>query len=302
MDPQAFGKAFSTWVEELWGQNAGKHIAIDGKRLRRSFDHARGLKAVHSVAAFVSDQGLVLGQISVDEKENEILTIPKLLELIDVRGATVTIDAMGCQRKIAEAITEAGGDYVLQVKDNQPTLRKNLYQFFMDARATERKLDDPAPEFSSFSEMDKGHGRIESRSCWLSHDLSWVEGREGWPKLSAVAMVERTRTDVRSNMASEESAYFILSDAKVGAKRLHEIIRGHWGIENSLHWVLDVTFEEDLSRIRLKNAAENMATIRRAILNLLRTAPKPPKKRKKTSYSYREPFCGLSSRRHQRLG
>jgi predicted transposase YbfD/YdcC len=283
MSPKAFGEAFTAWVQELWGGVEGQHVAIDGKTLRRSFDRARDKSAVHSVSAFASGLGLVLGQVSVDDKENEILAIPKLLKLIDVRGATVTIDAMGCQRDIAQAIVEAGGDYVLQVKDNQPTLRRQLDQFFMHARATERKLDDPAPELSFSSSVDKGHGRIEERSCWLSHDLSWIDKAAEWSKLSAVAMVERKRQNAATGHESTEVAYFLVSDPHVEARRLGEIIRDHWSIENSMHWVLDMTFDEDLSRIRVKNAAENMATIRRAALNLLRAAPPPPAKRKRAA-------------------
>jgi predicted transposase YbfD/YdcC len=291
MEPRAFGTVFERWVAALWGTAEGRHVAIDGKTLRRSFDRAAGQTAVHSVAAFASEQGLVLGQVTVDEKENEILAIPKLLKLIDLKGATVTIDAMGCQRAIAKAILDEGGHYVLQVKDNHPTLRRQIEQFFTDAEREGRPVDDPAPELQKAVATDSGHGRIEERRCLLSHDLSWVDQADDWDGLRAVARLDRAREDKISGEASHEHAYYIASDPDITAERLNAIIRSHWAIENSLHWILDVTFDEDASRVRRGNAAENFGLLRRTALNLLRDAPNPPKKRGKISIRRKRRFC-----------
>jgi len=290
LDPRAFGEAFQKWVAELWGPGTAKHVAIDGKTLRRSFDRAAGRSAVHSVAAFASERGLVLGQVTVQDKENEIIAIPKLLQLIDVRGATITIDAMGCQTAIAQAIQDQNAHYVLQVKDNHPTLRGHIEDFFTDVRRDNRPLDDPAPALSEASEVDSGHGRIEERRCLISRDLSWIDTASDWAGLSGIAMLERLRENKVTGESSRERAYFIFSDPDATARRINELIRSHWSIENSLHWVLDVTFNEDQSRIRTANAAENVATLRRAGLNLLRDAPTPPGTRGKVSLRRKRRF------------
>ena len=288
---ETFGEVFGRWVAQLWGGAEGRHIAVDGKSLRRSFDRAAGRSAVHSVAAFASAQGLVLGQVSVRDKENEIVAIPRLLTLLDLRGATVTIDAMGCQTAIARAITEAGGHYVLQVKNNQPTLRRQIEAFFADAARTARPLDDPAPKVQTDEATDAGHGRIETRRCHLSKDLSYVDGAADWAALTAIAKVERIRHNKSTGQTSTESAYYILSDPEATAARVNDLVRAHWTIENRIHWVLDVTFDEDRCRVRKGNAAENFAIIKRAAINMLRNAPNPGSKRQKVSIARRRRIC-----------
>jgi predicted transposase YbfD/YdcC len=295
MEPRAFGEAFERWVAEVWGVPAERHVAIDGKSLRRSFDRAAGQSAVHSVAAFASEQGLVLSQVTVNKKENEIVAIPRLLRLIDLNGATVTIDAMGCQTAIAGAIVDAGGDYILQVKDNHPTLRGQIAEFFADANRTKRPLDDPAPEMEEAVETDSSHGRIEERRCQLSRDLSWLDGAPDWPALSAIAKVDRRRENKTSSETSQEAAYYIVSNPGATAEQINALIRSHWAIENSLHWTLDVTFDEDRCRVRKGNAAQNLGLIRRAAFNLLRQAPNPGRKKAKVSIARRRRICMMST-------
>ena len=287
MDPGAFQEAFRQWVTELrkiWGEG---HVSIDGKTLRGSFDNASGAKPIHVVSAWLSEQKLVLGQLKVADKSNEITAIPELLRLLDVKGTTVTIDAMGCQRAIAEQLIDSEANYVLAVKDNQPTLRENIETFFTDAQRAERPLDDPPPVVEKAHDVDAGHGRIEERSCWLSRDLTWIENTEAWKGLAAIAKVERVRQEQLSGKTSREVSYYIISDPKLTADRLNRIVRKHWGIENSLHWVLDMTFGEDRSRVRTKNAALNFGIVRHTALNLLRIAPG-----KKKSIALRRQRCG----------
>lgn len=294
LDPQAFGEAFERWVHQLWGGSERRHIAVDGKTLRRSFDRATGRSAVHAVAAFASAQGLLLGQVAVRDKENEIVAIPRLLTLLDLRGATVTVDAIGCQKTIARTITERGGHYVLQVKGNQSTLRHHIEAFFEDAARSSRPLDDPPPQLQSNEVTDCGHGRIETRRCLLSSDLSYLDTAAEWPALAAIAKVERIRQDKRSGQSSRQCAYYIVSDPEASAAQVNELVRSHWAIENCVHWVLDVTFDEDHCRIRNGNAAENFAIIKRAAINLLRSAPNPRPARHNVSIARRRRFCMMN--------
>lgn len=295
MEPRAFGQAFESWVAALWGSTDNLHVAIDGKTLRRSFDRAAGVPAVHSVAAFVSELGVVLGQVAVEAKENEIVAIPRLLRLLDLSGATLTIDAMGCQTAIAAAIVEEGGHYVLQVKGNHPTLHSQIAGFFADASREQRAMDDPAPQVHEAVETDSGHGRIEVRRCSLSHDLSWIEGAANWAGLNAISKVERTRENKATGECSHEVSYYLVSNPEVRADQLNTLIRAHWAIENSLHWTLDMTFNEDRSPVRKGNAAENLALIRRVALNLLRSAPNPGSKKQKVSIARRRRICMMSA-------
>lgn len=308
MKPEAFEAAFLAWVAELWPATATgeRHIAIDGKTLRRSFDRASGQSPLHSVAAFVSDTGLVIGSTAVEAKENEIVAIPKLLSLIDVKGATVTIDAMGCQRTIAQAIHDAGGYYLLQVKANHPKISKQINGFFKDSDRVGRPVDDPAPDVDHAEALEKGHGRLETRSCDLSRDLSWIDTDESWPGLSAIVRVSRSTTELSTGQSRAETRYFISNHPKLSAEAAAALVRRHWAIENNLHWVLDVALDEDQSRVRTKNAARNLATVRRAALNLVASAPSPKKGVSKISITrrrriaamnegYRELILGISS-------
>jgi|LauGreDrversion4_2_1035121.scaffolds.fasta_scaffold83737_3 predicted transposase YbfD/YdcC len=295
--PEAFKEVFQVWMKEIWGDlEEPRHISIDGKTLRRSFHRAVGQPALHSVAAFVSDLGLVIGQESVNVKENEIIAIPRLLKVIDLKGATVTIDAMGCQTAIAREIIDGGGDYLLQVKGNQPTLKEQIEDYFDDVCRSDRAHYDPRPKVEESVEIDGDHGRIEERTCLLSHDLSWIDQSSSWAKLSAIARIERRCEDKQTGVVRHDMSYYIVSNTNMTAAEINHYARSHWAIENSLHWVLDVTFNEDQSRVRSGYAAENLAIIRRLSLNLLRTAPSPSHKKTKQNVSIarRRQFCLMS--------
>jgi predicted transposase YbfD/YdcC len=288
IDPAQLQATFREWVEQDWRQTRSKgHIAIDGKTLRRSFDTASGGKAIHMVSAWLSEDGLVLGQQAVAEKSNEITAIPELLRLLDVNGATVTIDAMGCQRAIAEQIVDCGANYILAVKDNQPKLHEAIEACFADAERKSRALDDPSVAIEVATQTNAGHGRIEERICKLTRDLSWIDQREDWKGLAAIAQVQSTRTDKLSGKSSTETRSFIVSHKTASAARVLQLVRLHWGIENRLHWVLDVSFDEDLSRIRAGHAAENFAVVRHVAVNMLRAVPLGKK-----SLALRRKRCG----------
>jgi predicted transposase YbfD/YdcC len=286
--PEDVQGLFAGWVQAARAAATDEHLAIDGKTLRRSFDTASGGRAIHMVSAWLSDQGLVLGQVKVDEKENEIVAIPELLRILDVRGLTVTIDAMGCQRAIAEAIVGAGANYVLTVKGNHPTLHEHIQLFFDDALRSRRSLDDPRPEVEVVSETDGDHGRIETRTCWFSRDLSWVDQRAEWSGLSGLAMIRRERMDRSTGRQSEEVAYFIVAHPTATAARVARWVRSHWGIENSLHWTLDMVFDEDQCRVRVGHAAQNLAVLRHLVMNLFRDA----RSKKKRSLTKHRQLCG----------
>jgi len=267
LNPEAFERCFVAWTQALGRESGGQLLAIDGKRIRRSFAHAwEQTSAIHLVSAFAASNATVFAQVAVDAKENEILAIPKLLELLDLRGATVTIDAIGCQTAIAEKIVQSGGDYMLAVKDNQPTLAKRL-------RAD---LDDLIREnfkgvrHDFHQTVDADHGRIETRRVWTTPEINWL-GEEGarWAGLRSVAVVESHRK-VTGYGESTERRYFISSLDGQSAEQVAAVIRGHWAVENKLHYVLDVGFGEDQSRMRKGHAAENFSRIRRISLNLLR--------------------------------
>jgi predicted transposase YbfD/YdcC len=282
LDARQFGSCFIAWMREVAESMSGKLVAIDGKTARGSFAKERGQGPLHLVSAWVAENSLALGQMATEDKSNEIVAIPKLLELLDLRGATVTIDAMGCQKAIAAAIVDRGADYVLALKDNQPTLRDEVASFFEHARAEGWK-DTP----HSFDETtDKGHGRIELRRVWSSSAIDWLDPKGAWKGLRSIAMVERTR--IVGEKTSLERAFYLSSHA-ADAARLGDLARRHWSIENSLHWTLDLTFDEDRSRIRSKNGVQNFAALRKLALALLKREPTKAKlsvaqKRKRAGY------------------
>jgi predicted transposase YbfD/YdcC len=266
LDPVAFGACFQSWVQAVSDLVGLGHIAIDGKSLRRSFDRAAGLGPLHLVSAWATRQHLSLGQVAVDGKSNEITAIPKLLELLDLHGALVTIDAMGCQKEIAAKIVAGGGDYVLTVKENQEHL-------LQDIRATVgRALDGELPEaqMDQFTTKERGHGREETRSYFVVHRVEEIRDRALWPKLTTVGMCHSERT--MDGKTSTEVRYFIGS-RRMSAKRYGDVLRDHWRVENCLHWQLDMAFDEDSSRIQQRNAAENFAWLRRMALSLLKQNP-----------------------------
>jgi predicted transposase YbfD/YdcC len=266
LDPNAFEQRFTTWMKTL--ATGGKLIAIDGKSIRRSFAHAWDKSGMaHLVSAFVAANKMVFAQIAVADKENEIVAIPKLLELLDLRDSVVTIDAMGCQRQIAAQITAGGGDYVLAVKDNQPTLNEKVRALMDEAR-----LD-------SFKEMrhgvvessEGGHGRIEIRRVWVTDEVEWIKLDQPWPGLASLAMVETTREILGAGEKVVHRRYYISSLKGIDATAMAQHIRGHWSVENNLHWQLDVSFREDERRIRKGYAAENFSRLTRIALNRLKS-------------------------------
>jgi predicted transposase YbfD/YdcC len=266
LNPESFKYCFLSWIQSMQEVLKG-FIAIDGKTLRGSFDSASNQSAIHMVSAFATEARLVLGQEKVNEKSNEITAIPKLLKLLDIRGCIVSIDAMGTQKAIAEQIRDQEGDYVLALKGNQGTLHEDV-QLFLDteiAKQTSSKITDFCEEF------DKGHGRIETRKCYVSDQLDWLEQKSQWKDLKTIAIIEEKR-EINGKI-SVERRYFI-SSLPAKAKQIAYAVRMHWGIENNLHWVLDMTFREDESRIRTDHAPENMGMIKHIALNMLRNGQK----------------------------
>lgn len=270
LKPEAFQKCFQCWIAECLTDDAGglhRTIAIDGKTMRRSHDRAAGLDPLHLVSAWSSEQGIALGQIATEEKSNEITAIPELIDQIDVRGAVVTIDAMGCQKEIAKKIKRGGGDYVLAVKDNQPKLHRAIEKFFLDA------LEDDLEQVPHrrHETEEKGHGRTDERYCYLAKLPDGFAFRKQWPGIKAIGMVARS-VQKRDGTTSDDVRYFIASRYLSG-KRFAQSVRNHWGIENSLHWVLDVTFNEDQSRARKRHFADNLSWLRRFAITLLKQHP-----------------------------
>ena len=265
IDTTQFQRLFVEWVRTwLSPEVAGNVVAIDGKTLRGSYDS--GQSPIHLVSAFASEAGIVLGQVKTSEKSNEITAIPELLEWLDVRGAIVTIDAMGCQKAIAEKIIDKGGDYLLALKGNQSSLHEDVRLHF----------EQPAPtsliRMTRAETVDKGHGRIEIRQCRLSTDIDWLRARHPeWKNMSGIVAIDSER--LIGDTTAQETRYFI-SSSQAPAPQILAAVRLHWGIENQLHWVLDMSFGEDQSRIRKDNAPTNVAIIRHAALNMIRQAKK----------------------------
>ena len=263
LDPQAFLACFQQWVEAL-AQGLGlKHVAIDGKTLRHSGNAAKKLGPLHVVSAWATDYHLTLGQVAVDAKSNEITAIPRLLELLDVRGALVTIDAMGCQKAIARKVLDGGGDYVLSVKDNQPHLLGDIQESIN--RALDRGRE--GVDVETWQTEDRAHGRQETRSYLIVTDLDGIRDRAEWSGLNVIGMYTSTR--IIRGERSDEAHYFIGS-RRASAQVYGEALRGHWGIENGLHWQLDLTFGEDANRVQRRHGAENLALVRRLALSLLK--------------------------------
>lgn len=259
--PEQFQACFAAWMAEVAEQLGLHQIAIDGKTLRGSHDRGQGKAALHLISAWAVENHLSLGQQAVDAKSNEITAIPKLLEILDLHGALVTIDAMGCQKEIAEQIIDQGGDYVLAVKENQPKLYEGIEQLEQAA------LEKEYAGCSSYGEEERSHGRQELRACWVLTDLESLQERSKWPGLQSVIVVVRERTAGDKNTCEK---HYYISNRKLSAERFLKAIRGHWGIENSLHWVLDVTFDEDGSRVRKDHGPENFALLRRMAVSMLK--------------------------------
>lgn len=270
LKPEAFQQCFQSWIASLLGETTrdgtepARHIAIDGKTARRSHDARNGLGPLHLVSAWATQHGLSLGQLATEEKSNEITVIPELIDRIGVKGAIVTIDAMGCQTDIAQRIVDGEGDYLLAVKDNQPKLREAIEEFFH----AERQAKRPNVPHRQHQTCEQSHGRRDERFYVLAKLPAEFSLKERWPGLKAIGMAIRL-TEKSDGTTSSDIRYFIGSCYPSGA-RFAEAVRGHWGIENSLHWVLDVTFDEDHSRTRNRRMADNLSWLRRFAISLLK--------------------------------
>ena len=262
VDPKAFESCFAQWMQSVTEKIQGV-VAIDGKTICNSEDAFTGSKAAHIVTAFAAENDIILGQLKTEEKSNEITAIPKLLDTLALKGCIVTIDAMGCQTAIAEKIIERKGDYVLGLKGNQGTLHSEAVNFFNQAMTLK-----PEESGCSYAKtIEKGHGRIEEREVWAISEIDWLESAKIWSGLKTLICVRSTRH--YKGKSSTEERYYI-SSLLSSAERMGQIIRSHWGIEVKLHWHLDVNFNEDKSKIRAGNGAENFSLLKRCVLNLIK--------------------------------
>ena len=264
LDAEAFQRCFVGWVSARTGV-AAEVIAIDGKTVRRSGQKKGAKAAIHMVSAFAARQRLVLGQVKVAEKSNEIVAIPKLLEMLAIEGAIVTIDAMGCQRDIAKTIIDKKADYVLALKGNQGSLRDDVELFVAEQKA--RDFQDTT--ISRDQTVEGDHGRIETRTTTVIHDVAWLQQRHHWPGLKAIVIVDSLR-EIDGKIERETRLY--ITSLLLLAAQLGGIVRSHWAVENSLHWVMDMVFRDDECRVRTDHAPANFTTIKHMALNVLRNA------------------------------
>jgi predicted transposase YbfD/YdcC len=268
--PQALQSSLIAWLQEVRQATPGETaddevVAIDGKSLRRTFDRAKGLGPLHLVSAWATANGITLGQVAVDGKSNEITAIPQLLELLDLKDCVVTIDAAGCQKDIAAQIVAHEADYVLALKDNQPTLHEQVAEYFL--KSTDACNSDS--KVRHHCQIEKGHGRTETRDTFVAPATKAMVGSGAWVGLATIVMVIRQCVDHATGKSSDEVRYFI-SSLPARVKRLGNIVRQHWGIENGLHWVLDVAFNEDRMRQRDRNGIENLGLLNRLAVSVLR--------------------------------
>lgn len=266
LKPDVFTRCFVAWMEQVVTLTDGEVVAIDGKTLRRSFDRVSSKAAIHMISAFATANGVSLGQLKVEDKTNEINAIPKLLDLLSLKGCLVTIDAMGCQREISEKILAEGADYCLALKDNQPALANDVEDFF----ETFSPVTTEKTPYQSFEETNKGHGREETRRYFITDEIEEIQRVHNWPGLKSIGVVKSKR--IIGGVAAYEERYYIAS-FPADAKKFAHAVRQHWQVENALHWRLDVVFGEDSCRARKDHAAENLAILRRTALNLLRMDP-----------------------------
>lgn len=266
LNPKETEGLFRKWIGSLKPTELKEVIAIDGKRVRGASRKGRSESLLHMVSAWSSIRGLILGQVKTNEKSNEITAIPELLDVLDIFGAVITSDAMGCQKEIASKIVSKGGDYTIALKGNQQSLCDEVANFFEQAYDVGFEGVDHTHERS----IEKGHGRIEERDVYATSDIDWLPMKNEWANLQSIAMVKSKRTI--GDKSADEVRYYV-SSLEPNAKELARVIRSHWGIENSVHWVLDVTFEEDDSMVLTGNAGENLSILRRLTLNMLRLDP-----------------------------
>lgn len=260
LNPKSFERCFQSWVQAVVGSLAGKLLAIDGKSSRGSSDPASGTGMLHLVHAWVAENQILLGQVETQAKSNEITAIPELLALLDLKGAIVTIDAAGCQKEIAKQIVEQKADYVLSLKNNHPTFHREVVEYFEHAK---ENMD----VFTSES-TDGEHGRIEVRRVFTTNDVQWFSEKKAWAGLNSFILVESEREE-KGKKSSEQRVYISSLDAR-DAKTLSEFVRGHWSVENQLHWMLDVAFREDASRVRKDHAPRNFSLMRKIALMMLK--------------------------------
>lgn len=304
INPEQFRSAFLTWVREILRVlGVDGQIAVDGQTNRGSRDRAANRSPVHMVSALTCGQGLVLGQTKTDEKSNEITAIPELLRLLDLRGALVSMDAMGCQVAIAKLIRTQYGDYLMGLKGNQSTLRDETEAVFEAAKAARSINVDEAqpPAVAEITEVDKGHGRLETRTVKVICDFhEWVPSSQRWPDMNSLIAIDSTREDILSGKTTNETRFYI-SSRELTPETALAGIRNQWLIENQLHWCLDVSFGQDANQTRTKNAAENLAVVRHFALNLIRAYSgdrySVPRRRRLCDYriDYREKLLGLHS-------
>lgn len=261
LSPDKFRECFIQWVSSVSNITQGELIAIDGKRICGSYDRYSNKAAIHMVSAWASENQLALGQVKTHDKSNEITAIPILLDLLTIKGAIISIDAMGCQKDIAETIREKQADYLLALKDNQTTLKQQVIGAF-----------DTIVPASQDENITKGHGRIETRKCTVVQDLGLIDETLKWKDLKSIVRIDSEREEVLTGKLTNETRYYI-SSCKLDAHTFNQLVRRHWSIENNLHWVLDVTFSEDSSRIRKGYADQNFSIIRRIALNLMKLEP-----------------------------
>lgn len=286
LDTDAFNACFIEWINANTGVLAGETIALDGKTAKGSSDKRSGIAAMHMVSAYAASNRITLGQLAVAEKSNEIIAIPKLLDLITVKGCVVTADAMGCQKEIADKVCEKRADYVLQVKGNQKALLEEIENVFEITKIVSNNCQE-----------DFGHGRIESRTCSVITDLSFLDEKPNWTGIKSIIRIARETTQKQTLKKASQTSYFI-SSAKFSATKFNTIIREHWTIENNLHWSLDVLFKEDQSLKKKGNSAKNFNIITKMALCMIEKEPTPKLSRigkmKKCAYneSFREKVMG----------
>lgn len=262
LDPEAFGRCFAQWTRSLKKKTGGQVVSIDGKSLRHSFDTATGKGAIHMVSAWANESRLVLAQTKVDAKSNEITAIPKLLEMLDLEGCIVTLDAMGTQKEIAARIVAEKADYVLALKGNHGNAHQDVRQFFEDIVPKKNN----SYTVYTHETTDYGHGRVEKRRYSQVDQIDWLIAQDEWSNLTSIGRMETERTEKGE---TRTEIHYYLSSLSANIKRFAKAVRSHWGIENSLHWQLDISFDEDSSRIRKDNAPDNLATVRHIALNML---------------------------------
>lgn len=262
IDTQKLHEIFCEWMKSVVKEVYGV-VAIDGKQARRTKDAKK--KPLYVVSAFSAEHGLVIGQLACEEKSNEITAIPKLLEMLEIKGCIVTIDAMGTQTEIAKAIRDKEGDYILALKENQKTLYNDVKLYLDDVRQEKKLLESE----NYYKTVEKGHGRIETRECIISEEISWLHNKSAWKDLHGIGVIYCTIE--KNGVVSKQSHYFIYSCVGLNAKQIMKYKRNHWTVENNLHWVLDMAFREDESRARKDNSAENFNVIRQIAFNILKS-------------------------------